>query len=348
MVQQNQFGGAPTEDPNAHQCSFLEICDTVKMSGVIDEAIRLRIFSFSLRDKAKALFKSLPYGFIATWEGLAQKFLTKNFPLSKAAQLRSEISQFRQVDFEPFHEAWERFKDLFRRCPQHGYQSWVQIELFYNGLNDQTRTIVNSAAGETLMSKTLDVAYSLLDEIATNSYQWPSERSNVRKVAGRHEVDPIIVHAAQISSLTSLLIALTSQGTQKKSESIMVASTAYQEVERENEQVHYVNDQNFNQTGNYYGNNYYQGFNNQAFEQKPSLEDILGTFISETISRFNKDEARLDNIETHITNMGATLKNLEVQIGQIATALQSQQKGTFPSDTVVNTREHCNAITLRN
>lgn len=70
MVQQNQFGGAPTEDLNAHLSSFLEICDTVKMNGVTENAIRLRLFSFSLRDKAKAWFQSLPYGSITTWEEL--------------------------------------------------------------------------------------------------------------------------------------------------------------------------------------------------------------------------------------------------------------------------------------
>ncbi|XP_022841946.1 uncharacterized protein LOC111365637 [Olea europaea var. sylvestris] len=47
-----------------------------------------------------------------------------------------------------------------------------------------------------------------------------------------------------------------------------------------------------------------------------------------TRSRFNRDEARLDSIETHMTNLGATVKNLEVRIE-------------------VNPREHCNAITLR-
>ncbi|XP_022897557.1 uncharacterized protein LOC111411238 [Olea europaea var. sylvestris] len=131
-----------------------------------------------------------------------------------------------------------------------------------------------------------------------------------------------------MSSLTNQIPVLTSHGSQKKSESIMATSTAYQKVERENGQLQYVNDWNFNQKGNYSGNNYYQGFNNQAFERKPSLEDILGTLISKTRSRFNKDEARLDSIDSHMTNLGVTVKNLEVQIE-------------------LNPREHCNAITLR-
>ncbi|XP_075475631.1 uncharacterized protein LOC142507875 [Primulina tabacum] len=36
------------------------------------------------------------------------------------------------------YEAWERYKELLRRCPNHGFEDWVQIELFYNGLNGQT------------------------------------------------------------------------------------------------------------------------------------------------------------------------------------------------------------------
>jgi hypothetical protein len=39
-------------DPNARIASFLEICDTFKMIGVVDDEIRLRLFPFSLRDKA--------------------------------------------------------------------------------------------------------------------------------------------------------------------------------------------------------------------------------------------------------------------------------------------------------
>ena len=39
MVQANQFDGLPIEDPNTHISSFLEICDTFKHSGVLDDVV---------------------------------------------------------------------------------------------------------------------------------------------------------------------------------------------------------------------------------------------------------------------------------------------------------------------
>src|SRR5262249_3638448 len=66
-----QFGELPTEDPNAHIASFLEICDTFKSNGVSDDAIWLRLFPFSLRDRAKGWLNTLPSGSITSWDGLA-------------------------------------------------------------------------------------------------------------------------------------------------------------------------------------------------------------------------------------------------------------------------------------
>ena len=45
--------------------------------------------------------------------------------------------------------------------------------------------------------------------------------------------------------------------------------------------------------------------------------------------------------------MEAIIENLEVQIGLLATTINAQQKGTFPSNTEVNPKEQCKAITLR-
>jgi hypothetical protein len=54
MVQASPFCGKDHEDANAHLQHLLEICSTFTIKGVNQEAIRLRLFPFSLLGKAKA------------------------------------------------------------------------------------------------------------------------------------------------------------------------------------------------------------------------------------------------------------------------------------------------------
>lgn len=112
IIQQNQFSGNPTEDPNLHLATFVRFAETLKGNGVDPEAIRLRLFPFSLRDRASAWLNSLPSNSITTWNELKRAFLARYFPPSKTAQLRNLITCFRQKDGESLFEAWERYKDL--------------------------------------------------------------------------------------------------------------------------------------------------------------------------------------------------------------------------------------------
>jgi len=163
------FGGRTNEDPHKHLRSFLEICGTVKMNGVSNDAIKLRLFPFSLQDRAKDWLETIPPDSITTWEILAQAFLNKYFPPAKSQRLRTEIGTFRQLEDEQLYEAWERYKDLLRRCPQHGYPDWLQIQLFYNGLASSTKSILDATAGGSIFSKNAQEAYTILEDLAITS-----------------------------------------------------------------------------------------------------------------------------------------------------------------------------------
>ena len=54
-----------------------------RVNDVPDDAIRLRLFLFSLKDRAREWLNSLLVGSISDWATLAQKFLAKYFPLLK-------------------------------------------------------------------------------------------------------------------------------------------------------------------------------------------------------------------------------------------------------------------------
>ncbi|KAL4355443.1 hypothetical protein GQ457_06G011970 [Hibiscus cannabinus] len=48
-----QFGGTPNENARQHVKSFLEICNSFKIHGVSNDVLKLKLFPYSLRDKAK-------------------------------------------------------------------------------------------------------------------------------------------------------------------------------------------------------------------------------------------------------------------------------------------------------
>ena len=100
MVHNIQFHGFPSEKPNAHLASFIEVYNTIKYNGVTEEALILRLFPLSLSDRAKHWLTSQPPDSITSWNDLVQKFLTKFFPPSKIAQLVQEINTFRQFEGE--------------------------------------------------------------------------------------------------------------------------------------------------------------------------------------------------------------------------------------------------------
>ncbi|PON37662.1 LOW QUALITY PROTEIN: hypothetical protein TorRG33x02_346970 [Trema orientale] len=207
--------------------------------------------------------------------------------------------------------------------------------------------------------------------MASNNYQWPNELSILR-VANVNEVDPIANLTTQVLALTSQISALTTREAQSSREPMGVSNASFGNDGGDLEQVNYLNNWNFNYRGNNMSNNlptHYHpvlrnhenfsyannrnvlqpplGFNQPVAEKKPSLKDILSTFIMETKGRFNKDEARIDNIETHCNNINATMKSLEVQIRQLANSIKGQIFRKFPSDTETNPKDHCKTITLR-
>ena len=80
MVQQHQFTGHPSDDPNEHLGRFLRMENTVKLNGVNPDIIKLQLFPFSWRDVAVIWFESMPYGSVDSWEELVEAFMERFFP----------------------------------------------------------------------------------------------------------------------------------------------------------------------------------------------------------------------------------------------------------------------------
>lgn len=82
---------------------------------------------------------------------------------------------------------------MLMKCSQHGIVEWMQIQIFYNRLNVAIKHMLHVVAGGSLSSKQPDVAQNLIDEMATNGYQWSSERNKAIKAAGIYKVDILTI-----------------------------------------------------------------------------------------------------------------------------------------------------------
>nr|GEW78086.1 hypothetical protein [Tanacetum cinerariifolium] len=105
------------------------------------------------RGEARIWLDKEPPRSILTWEDLVSKFINQFFPPSKTTYLRNEITNFLQKSNETFNEALERFKDLLRQCPHHGFSELHQLDTFYNTLNPNDQDALDSTAGGNFLDK---------------------------------------------------------------------------------------------------------------------------------------------------------------------------------------------------
>jgi hypothetical protein len=101
LIYWNQFGGSTSEYAGLHLNTSTEICDMMRIKDVNPDVVRLRLFPFSLRGKAKYWLLSLPKGTVTSWNACSSVFMSNFFPPAKTMQLRSNITGFRQEDRKP-------------------------------------------------------------------------------------------------------------------------------------------------------------------------------------------------------------------------------------------------------
>nr|GFB94376.1 hypothetical protein [Tanacetum cinerariifolium] len=125
LVQSNQFTGR--QDPHNYLRFFNKVTSTFRHPEVPNTTIKLLLFPFSLEGEARICLDKEPPRSILTWEDLKPN--------------------------ETFNEAWERYKNLLRQCPHHGFSELHQLDTFYNALNLNDQYALDSATGGNFLDK---------------------------------------------------------------------------------------------------------------------------------------------------------------------------------------------------
>ncbi|GJW36894.1 hypothetical protein Tco_0059814 [Tanacetum coccineum] len=173
---ENTFSGSEHEDANEHIKKFLEIVNLFHIPKVTQDQIMLRAFPMSLTGAACRWLKNEPSGSITNWETLKTKFLNKYCPPARTAKKLEEINNFQQESDKSLFRAWERFKELLMKCPQHYLIDMQEVILFYNGLDVPTRQILDSKG--VIPTKTAADAKVAIQEMAEYSQKWHNRTSS--------------------------------------------------------------------------------------------------------------------------------------------------------------------------
>jgi len=94
--------------------------------------------------------------------------------------LSNQITSFAQREDDSLYKAWENFKDLLRLYPHHNIQQWIVVQTFYDGITYAMRSMIDAAANGTLMSKTEEEAYNLIERMTLTITNDPTKEVNPR------------------------------------------------------------------------------------------------------------------------------------------------------------------------
>ncbi|KAG9458353.1 hypothetical protein H6P81_002861 [Aristolochia fimbriata] len=307
--------------------------------------------------------------------------VTSNSNVQRSTIVRPEVPN--RFEIKP-QILYQYQVELLRKCPNHRIPKWMQMEIFYNGITVSTRSLIDAAAGGPMNKKTPNEVYELIEEMTSNMYQYPVERSARGRKSVVHNVDHVLALQAQVESLTKQLTKLHTSSLVAQICDMCGGGHPNHECQAGNiqavssfNQANYVS--NFHRSNDPYSNTYNPGWgshpnfswsnNNQQSstqqpnaqarpppgfqratqeqEQKASLEDIFSKFLANQEKRYAWTKARFQTQEASLKNQEASIQNLEIQVGQLANVISGRNQGTLPTNFETNPKEQIKAITLR-
>ncbi|GJS39150.1 reverse transcriptase domain-containing protein [Tanacetum coccineum] len=125
--------------------------------------------------------------------------------------LKNKISRFTQKFDESFSEAWERFKEMLRACPHHGFTELTKIDTFYNGLNDNDQDSLNAAAGGNLLSKTTREALNIIENKSKVCYSRNKPNASRMNTTSKESVSKTDERIDKLADQLSTLVEIVSK-----------------------------------------------------------------------------------------------------------------------------------------
>nr|GEX23498.1 hypothetical protein [Tanacetum cinerariifolium] len=237
----------------------------------------------------------------------------------------------------------DRYKDLLRACPLHGFTELHQLDTFYNALNPADQDSLNFAAdGNLLERRTQDVLMIIENKskcLAADGNTFLEFRDNIQGYVSAATVN----YNQDNSSYRPSSVAN------------QIRPLSFAQPNMQNNQNWFSQPQGYNR-----GNNFNQDTSYQALTQQNQVVPLSELEKIKKINEVNIKamQAQINNVKNKLRNEMQTLiqasmskqtnelKNMMARFFQMKTASTSGS-GALPSNTITNPKGELKAITTR-
>ena len=115
------------------------------------------------------------------------EFLKKFFSTHRTNSLKRDIYTFTAHENEKLYQCWERYLETINACPHHGFDTWMLVNHFYDGISPAMKQVLETMCGGDFMSKNPKEAMNFLNYVVETSKAWdepnPREAERMRPTA---------------------------------------------------------------------------------------------------------------------------------------------------------------------
>ena len=169
MVRTRLFSGVIIEDPGDHLRVFEGLCSSLAIPGMTQEAVRWKLFPFSLTERAEQWYTRTIGSMCRNWKELRANFCHSFSRDKRINSLPIDILDFKQLEEESIGAAWTRFLCLLASSPDLSLPEDVSLNIFCSGLDMKSALNLDIAARGLFAQITPTEGREILDFLLENS-----------------------------------------------------------------------------------------------------------------------------------------------------------------------------------
>ena len=129
---------------------------------------------------------------------------------------------------------WERFMETISSCPHHGFDTWMLVNHFYDGMSPSMKQLLETMCGGDFLSKNPDEAMNFLNYVAETSKGWdepnPREVDRFKPPANQREGIYALFEDMELKAKVSTLARRLEELERKRAQEVQAVTESHAQV----------------------------------------------------------------------------------------------------------------------